>query len=691
MVRAVELLKAADVIVYDDLGAQGAVACYAAPAAETIYVGKRGQRESIKQGSIDEILVQQAAQGKRVVRLKGGCPSVFARLHSELEALTRAGIPVEVVPGVSSALAAPLAAGFPLTHPELSRGFVVASAHDPDILDWRCLAVVDTLVLLMAGSTLAAVMQRLRENGKPESTPMQQLSRGAARPLAARAVARTRAPQACLGSSAARSAGGSAGLAGAALLSPLRLRATCSMDLQGALLARQLQRSLTVSAVLQQAPQAERSIYLNPSIPDTEFVVINAFHLVEIAEPGRLVGEFRAALEGKDVKGRIYLSEQGLNSQFGGRREDAMAFAEWVAAHPLFQGIRFNGPDAVDGHMYPRLRLQYKPNLISMAGGMKGVPVTEPTARAEPVPPAEWKRMLQEAQELPPEKRPVVLDLRNSYEWDAGHFIGAERPLEDNFHETPTETTDEKVPNYVRDVDPDRPVMMYCTGGIRCDVYSAYLKQKGYSKLYTLDKGIQNYFAKEGADCWNGSLYVFDARMAVRPEEPADTPADQLPAAVPCQMCGEAAVLPHMNCANVDCNKLFLACNACKTQYNGCCCPDCVDAPRLLRPPKVAGQYGNFSQYAEDGSLLRGPSRISKRRKRLQLLREREKAERSEKMERRRVAKAAMAQRAEQHDGPAKPAGEDAEREERMEKLRELRQRLMEKTGSRQTVAYEAV
>ncbi len=58
---------------------------------------------------------------------------------------------------------------------------------------------------------------------------------------------------------------------------------------------------------------------------------------MEIAEPGRLVGEFRAALEGKDVKGRIYLSEQGLNSQFGGRREDAMAFAEWVAAHPLFQ------------------------------------------------------------------------------------------------------------------------------------------------------------------------------------------------------------------------------------------------------------------------------------------------------------------------------------------------------------------
>ncbi len=65
--------------------------------------------------------------------------------------------------------------------------------------------------------------------------------------------------------------------------------------------------------------------------------VINAFHLIDIAEPGRVIGEFRRALEGKDVHGRIYISEQGLNAQFGGRRDDALAFAKWIAAHPLFQ------------------------------------------------------------------------------------------------------------------------------------------------------------------------------------------------------------------------------------------------------------------------------------------------------------------------------------------------------------------
>ena len=73
----------------------------------------------------------------------------------------------------------------------------------------------------------------------------------------------------------------------------------------------------------------------------------------------------------------------------------------------------------------------------------------------------------------------MVLDVRNSYEWDAGHFSGAARPAEVEFNETPTEATPAEVPAHLQAVDPDTPVMMYCTGGIRCDVYSTYLRQKG--------------------------------------------------------------------------------------------------------------------------------------------------------------------------------------------------------------------
>ena len=135
-------------------------------------------------------------------------------------------------------------------------------------------------------------------------------------------------------------------------------------------------------------------------------------------------------------------------------------------------------------------------------------------------------------------------------------------------------------------------LQMYCTGGIRCDVYSTFLKQRGFGNLYTLKGGVQNYLEQEGSDRWNGSLYVFDDRMAVAPghmggpqcSSEEDTPAT-LPAAQPCAVCGAPPVLPHINCANVDCNALLLVCEGCKARLQGCCCEACRDeAPRLRRP-----------------------------------------------------------------------------------------------------------
>lgn len=139
---------------------------------------------------------------------------------------------------------------------------------------------------------------------------------------------------------------------------------------------------------------------------------------------------------------------------------------------------------------------------------------------------------------------------------------------------------------------------MYCTGGIRCDIYSTFLRQKGFNNLYSLEGGIQNYLQTEGSDSWNGALYVFDDRMAVSPAQlqqdaDADRAAEEaeqqgMPrAAAPCAVCGGPPQLPHINCANVDCNLLFLACCACTEELQGCCCESCRDeAPRLLRPIK---------------------------------------------------------------------------------------------------------
>ncbi|KAK9818203.1 hypothetical protein WJX72_008795 [[Myrmecia] bisecta] len=161
-IKAMRLIQAADVIVYDDLGAQEAVEEFAAPAAERIYVGKRGQKQSIKQDAINEILVEHCSKGKQVVRLKGGCVSVFSRASSEMAALAEAGISFELVPGISSTLSAPLFAGFPVTDANCGQSFAVTSAHKPEDTQWRAFRGIDTLVLLMAGSTLPRVVELLR-------------------------------------------------------------------------------------------------------------------------------------------------------------------------------------------------------------------------------------------------------------------------------------------------------------------------------------------------------------------------------------------------------------------------------------------------------------------------------------------------------------------------------------------------
>mmetsp|Transcript_27352 Transcript_27352/g.52065 ORF Transcript_27352/g.52065 Transcript_27352/m.52065 type:complete len:281 (-) Transcript_27352:109-951(-) len=171
-VRAARLLEAAEVVVYDDLISEVA-AGLAHPDAELIYVGKRGGMNSTPQQDIDSLLVRLCTEGRQVVRLKGGCCSVFSRVRSELRALKAAGCDVAMVPGISSALAGPLFAGISLTDKELSRHFLVTSCHDPGILDWTAFSGIDTLVLLMAARQLAVVVSKLcNESDRTPDTPV---------------------------------------------------------------------------------------------------------------------------------------------------------------------------------------------------------------------------------------------------------------------------------------------------------------------------------------------------------------------------------------------------------------------------------------------------------------------------------------------------------------------------------------
>jgi uroporphyrin-III C-methyltransferase len=168
--RAASLLASADTVVHDRLIHPGVLE-HARPHARLIYVGKEGGGDSVRQEDIHTLLVQQAKLGRSVVRLKGGDPFVFGRGGEEALALEAAGVPYEVVPGVSSLAAVPAAAAIPITHRGLSGAVTFATAHlAHDTPDWAHLAQAETLVLFMAGQRLEEATRSLIAAGMSPGT-----------------------------------------------------------------------------------------------------------------------------------------------------------------------------------------------------------------------------------------------------------------------------------------------------------------------------------------------------------------------------------------------------------------------------------------------------------------------------------------------------------------------------------------
>lgn len=170
--KAAAVLRRAELVLYDALVDERIVAL--ARRAQRFYVGKRAGRHALSQYEIQAVLVKQARRGRRVVRLKGGDPFVFGRGGEEAQALEQAGIPYDIVPGVSSAIAAPASAGIPVTHRDHASGFLVVSGHDEDVFAGAIGALKPhgiTLVVLMGFARRTAIGAQLIDAGWDGQTP----------------------------------------------------------------------------------------------------------------------------------------------------------------------------------------------------------------------------------------------------------------------------------------------------------------------------------------------------------------------------------------------------------------------------------------------------------------------------------------------------------------------------------------
>ncbi len=286
--------------------------------------------------------------------------------------------------------------------------------------------------------------------------------------------------------------------------------------------------------------------------------VLAYYSFTPLADPHGEVAKHKAFLGARDATCRVYISEQGLNGQLSAIRADAEAYIEWMHQRPEFKDVRFK-VHPYHEQVFPRLTIKYRPKLVAIDADV------DLSLGGEHVSPKRWQEMLESTDER------ILIDVRNDYEWKVGRFEGAELPPCETFREF-TAYAD----NLKEKTDPKKiPVMMYCTGGIRCELYSAILKEKGFDKVYQLDGGVIGYGLDQGSKHWLGKLFVFDDRMAV----PIST-QEESPVIGTCHHCGKAND-SYYNCANMDCNNLFLCCPECLEKHKGCCTTTCEQAPRI--------------------------------------------------------------------------------------------------------------
>ncbi len=287
----------------------------------------------------------------------------------------------------------------------------------------------------------------------------------------------------------------------------------------------------------------------------THFVL--TFYLIKpIANPSAVIKSFKLFMDRHDMKGRIYVNETGINAQLSILKTQACAFLDWYLSDVRFENTKIQKTACFE-HAFPKKTVKYRKELVALG---KKVDLSK---RGRYLSAVQWQQMLSER-----DKNRVILDVRNHYEWEVGHFAGAEKPLCKTFSSFP-----HLVGQIKGKQDPKKTsVLMYCTGGIRCEFYSCLIKEQGYEKVYQLKGGVIGYGQEVGNAHWKGSLFVFDDRLVVPIAKQENEVISQ------CFRCKQKTNR-YYNCANMQCNALILACAPCYQELLGCCSSACAHSP----------------------------------------------------------------------------------------------------------------
>lgn len=282
---------------------------------------------------------------------------------------------------------------------------------------------------------------------------------------------------------------------------------------------------------------------------------ISFYQYFPVADPQAFRDELYQNLEKLSVFGRIYVAHEGINAQISVPESNFELLKAYLYSIEPLNGLRLNIAVDDDGKSFWVLKVKVREKIV--ADGIND-PHFDMQNRGKYVNAEEFNNLTNDPDT-------IVVDMRNHYEFEVGHF---EKAIE-----VPSDTFKEQLPmaaDMLKD-DKEKNIIMYCTGGIRCEKASAYMLHKGFKNVFHLEGGIINYanqIREKGLPSkFRGKNFVFDNRLGERI-------TDEIIAR--CHQCGKPADT-HVNCANEGCHLLFIQCEECRTKWEGTCSKDCLD------------------------------------------------------------------------------------------------------------------
>lgn len=273
--------------------------------------------------------------------------------------------------------------------------------------------------------------------------------------------------------------------------------------------------------------------------------VILYYKFVPVADPEMTMRWQRELCQRLGLKGRIIISKHGINGTLGGDLKSLRQYKSEMNKSVIFKGITYKWSDGSGGD-FPRLSVKVRPELVAF-GRPDEIEVDEKGVKngGKHLKPAQVQKLVEERDDV------VFFDGRNAYEAKIGKFKNAVVPDTKTTHDFVKELESDKY-----DDIKDKPIVTYCTGGIRCEVLSTLMKNRGFKEVYQIDGGIVKYGEKYGDEgLWEGALHIFDNRMVHRF-------SDQSVDIGECVHC-QAKTSNYENCSNVACNRLVLICENC--------------------------------------------------------------------------------------------------------------------------------